>query len=148
VKRWVDEVGARPAVERGRHHHKEWGERQLSEEEQKRRKELLFNQTNEKVRAAREAAAKAASWSVPPPQPAAASCARLAGSTGLSCACDTRQWWCQVHVTPVSAAGAAGPVFPSSSRCPLPRTALAPSPQRSKPMTAPLAATPPTSTPP
>lgn len=61
LKRWVDEVGARPAVERGRQLHKEWGERQLSEEEQKRRKELLFNQTNEKVRAAREAAVKAAS---------------------------------------------------------------------------------------
>jgi GSH-dependent disulfide-bond oxidoreductase len=61
LKRWVDEVGARPAVERGRKHHKEWGDRQLSDEEQKRRKELLFNQTNEKVRAAREAAAKAAS---------------------------------------------------------------------------------------
>jgi GSH-dependent disulfide-bond oxidoreductase len=61
LKRWVDEVGARPAVERGRKHHKEWGERQLSDEEQKRRKELLFNQTSEKVRAAREAAAKAVS---------------------------------------------------------------------------------------
>jgi GST-like protein len=58
--RWVKEVGARPAVETGRRHHREWGERKLSEDEQKRRKELLFNQTNEKVRAAREAAAKAA----------------------------------------------------------------------------------------
>jgi GSH-dependent disulfide-bond oxidoreductase len=60
LKRWADEVGARPAVERGRHLHKELGERQLTDEEQRRRKELLFNQTNEKVRAAREAAAKAA----------------------------------------------------------------------------------------
>ena len=60
LKRWVDEVGARPAVVKGRQHHREWGERQLTEEEQKRRKELLFNQTNEKVRAAREAAANAA----------------------------------------------------------------------------------------
>ena len=60
LKRWADEVGARPAVERGRHLHRELGERQLTDEEQKRRKELLFNQTNEKVRAAREAAAKAA----------------------------------------------------------------------------------------
>ena len=34
LKRWVDEVGARPAVERAAHHHKEWGERELSEEEQ------------------------------------------------------------------------------------------------------------------
>jgi GST-like protein len=59
LKRWVDEVGARPGVERGRQLHKEWGERQLSDEEQKRRKELLFNQTNEKVRAARLAAATA-----------------------------------------------------------------------------------------
>jgi len=61
LKRWVDEVGARPAVERGRHLHREWGERQLTDEEQQKRKELLFNQTNEKVRAARAAAAKAAS---------------------------------------------------------------------------------------
>src|SRR5262245_15037755 len=61
LKRWVDEVGARPAVEKGRHLHREWGDRELSEEEQARRKALLFNQTNEKVRAAREAAIKAAS---------------------------------------------------------------------------------------
>jgi GSH-dependent disulfide-bond oxidoreductase len=60
LKRWVDEVAERPAVEKGRALHKEWGERQLSEDEQKRRKEILFNQTNEKVRAAREAAANAA----------------------------------------------------------------------------------------
>jgi GST-like protein len=60
LKRWVDEVGARPAVAQGRGLHREWGERQLSEEEQRRRKEILFNQTNEKVRSAREAAARAA----------------------------------------------------------------------------------------
>jgi GST-like protein len=60
LKRWVDEVGARPAVAKGWQLHREWGERELSEEEQKRRKEILFNQTNDKVRAAREAAAKAA----------------------------------------------------------------------------------------
>ena len=59
LKRWVDEVGARAAVQRGRSHHKEWGERELTEEEQQRRKSLLFNQTNDSVRAAREAAAKA-----------------------------------------------------------------------------------------
>jgi GSH-dependent disulfide-bond oxidoreductase len=59
LQRWVDEVGARSAVEKGRQLHSEWGERQLSEEEQKRRKELLFNQSNESVRAARQAAAKA-----------------------------------------------------------------------------------------
>lgn len=58
VKRWVDEVGARPAVQKGRALHKEWSERQLTEEEQAKRRELLFNQTNDKVRAAREAAAK------------------------------------------------------------------------------------------
>jgi GST-like protein len=61
LKRWVDEVGTRPAVEKGRQVGREWGERQLSEEEQKRRREILFNQTNEKVRAAREAAARSAS---------------------------------------------------------------------------------------
>ncbi|NWH08780.1 MAG: glutathione S-transferase N-terminal domain-containing protein [Alphaproteobacteria bacterium] len=59
LKRWVDEVGARPKVQAGRNLHKEWGERQLSEEEQARRKAILFNQTNDKVRAAREEAAKA-----------------------------------------------------------------------------------------
>ena len=58
LKRWVDEVGARPAVESGRLLHKDWGERRLSDEEQKRRADILFNQTNEKVRAARAAAAK------------------------------------------------------------------------------------------
>ncbi len=58
LKRWVDEVEARPAVTKGRRLHREWGERELSEEEQKRRREVLFNQTNDKVRAAREAAAR------------------------------------------------------------------------------------------
>jgi GST-like protein len=61
LKRWIDEVGARPAVQRGRALHKEWGERELSAEEKQRRKALLFNQTNASVRAAREAAAKSAS---------------------------------------------------------------------------------------
>jgi len=60
LKRWVDEVGARPAVRRGRDLHKEWGERELSEDEQKRRREILFNQTNEKVRVARQEAARGA----------------------------------------------------------------------------------------
>jgi GST-like protein len=59
LKRWVDEVGARPAVQRGRNLHQDWGERPLSDDEQQRRRVLLFNQTNESVRAAREAAAKA-----------------------------------------------------------------------------------------
>jgi len=59
LKRWVDEVGARPAVQKGRNVHKEWAERQLTPEQEKARRELLFNQTNEKVRVAREAAARA-----------------------------------------------------------------------------------------
>ena len=58
LKRWVDEIGERPAVQRGRQLHREWGEKQLSDEEQQRRQALLFNQTNESVRAARAAAAK------------------------------------------------------------------------------------------
>jgi GST-like protein len=61
VKRWVDEVAARPAVARGREHEKAWGERTLSDEEQQRRKQLLFNQTNATVRAAREAAVRSTS---------------------------------------------------------------------------------------
>lgn len=58
LKRWVDEVGERPAVQKGRNVHREWGERQLTEEQEKARRELLFNQNNDKVRLAREAAAK------------------------------------------------------------------------------------------
>lgn len=60
LKRWVDLVGARPAVEKGRQAGRELSERELTEEEQRARRELLFNQTDEKVRAAREAAARAA----------------------------------------------------------------------------------------
>ncbi len=60
LKRWVDAVGARPAVQTGRNLHKEWGDKKRSEEEEKARRALLFNQTNDKVRAAREAAAKGA----------------------------------------------------------------------------------------
>jgi GST-like protein len=59
LKRWVDEVGARPAVQRGRNVHREWGERPLSPEQEAARRALLFNQTNDKVRAAREEAARA-----------------------------------------------------------------------------------------
>ena len=59
LKRWVDEVGARPAVQKGRNLFKEWGDRPLTEEQEKARRALLFNQTNDKVRAAREAAAQA-----------------------------------------------------------------------------------------
>ena len=58
LKRWVDEVGARPAVQKGRNVHRELSERQLTPEQEKVRRELLFNQTNEKVRAAREQAAQ------------------------------------------------------------------------------------------
>jgi GST-like protein len=61
LKRWVDEVGARPAVQKGRKAGKELSDRKLTEEEEAARRKLLFNQTNEKVRAAREAAVKAAS---------------------------------------------------------------------------------------
>ncbi len=59
LKRWVDEVGARPAVQKGRNLFKEWGDRPLTDEQEKARRALLFNQTNDKVRAAREAAAQA-----------------------------------------------------------------------------------------
>jgi glutathione S-transferase len=59
LKRWVDEVGSRPAVQRGRQVGAELGKRKLTEAEEKARRDLLFNQTNAKVRAAREAAAKA-----------------------------------------------------------------------------------------
>ena len=59
LKRWVDEVGARPAVDKGWHVERELGRHEMTEEEEKARRELLFNQTNEKVRKAREAAAQA-----------------------------------------------------------------------------------------
>ncbi|MCZ6658329.1 MAG: glutathione S-transferase N-terminal domain-containing protein [Gammaproteobacteria bacterium] len=59
LKRWVDEVGARPAVDKGWQVERELGRREMTEEEEKARRELLFNQTNEKVRKAREAAAQA-----------------------------------------------------------------------------------------
>ena len=61
LKRWVDEVGARPAVDKGYRIGRELGKRELTEAEEKARRELLFNQTNEKVRKAREEAAQAAS---------------------------------------------------------------------------------------
>ncbi len=60
LKRWVDMLRERPAVEKGFRVGRELGERELSEEEEKSRRELLFNQTNEKVRHAREEAAKLA----------------------------------------------------------------------------------------
>jgi GST-like protein len=60
LKRWVDEVGQRPAVEKGRQVERELGQQERTEEQEKARRELLFNQTNDKVRNAREAAAQAA----------------------------------------------------------------------------------------
>ncbi len=59
LKRWVDEVGARPGVDKGWQVERELGRRELTEAEEKARRDLLFNQTNEKVRIAREEAAKA-----------------------------------------------------------------------------------------
>lgn len=59
LERWVDAVGARPAVQKGRKVHREWGERKLTEEQEQARRALLFNQTNDKVRKAREEAAQA-----------------------------------------------------------------------------------------
>lgn len=58
VKRWVDEVGARPAVDKGWQIHRDWGQGERTEAEEKARRELLFNQTNDKVRKAREEAAR------------------------------------------------------------------------------------------
>jgi GST-like protein len=58
LKRWVDLVASRPAVQKGRKAGEELGKQKLSEEEQKARQEILFNQSNEKVRAAREQAAR------------------------------------------------------------------------------------------
>ena len=58
VGRWVKQLRARPAVEKGFRAGKELGEKELTEAEQKARRELLFNQSNEKVRKAREAAAR------------------------------------------------------------------------------------------
>ncbi len=59
LKRWVDEVAARPMVQKGRAVGGELGKEQRTEEEERIRREILFNQTNAKVRKAREEAAKA-----------------------------------------------------------------------------------------
>ena len=59
LKRWVYQVGERPAVDKGRRVGQELGKRERTEAEEKARRELLFNQTNDKVRAARQAAARA-----------------------------------------------------------------------------------------
>ncbi len=58
LKRWVDQLRARPAVDRGFRAHREWGQRELTEAEEKARRELLFNQDSEGVQAARKAAAQ------------------------------------------------------------------------------------------
>lgn len=58
LSRWQQEVGARPAVQRGRALHKDWGNEPRSEQEEAARRALLFNQTNDKVRKAREEAAR------------------------------------------------------------------------------------------
>ncbi len=58
VKRWVDEVGEREAVKRGRAAGDTLGKAERSPEEEEARRMLLFNQTNETVRKAREAAFK------------------------------------------------------------------------------------------
>ena len=61
LKRWVEDVGKRPAVETGRRVGRELGKVERSEAEEKARRDLLFNQTNEKVRRAREAATRLSS---------------------------------------------------------------------------------------
>ena len=58
LKRWVDEVASRPAVQAGRKVGEELGKRELTDAEEKARREILFNQTNDKVQAAREVAAQ------------------------------------------------------------------------------------------
>ncbi|MCZ6869761.1 MAG: glutathione binding-like protein, partial [Gammaproteobacteria bacterium] len=58
LKRWVDVLRARPAVEKGFRVGRDLGRGERTEEEEKQRRDLLFNQTNDKVRAAREAAAR------------------------------------------------------------------------------------------
>jgi len=61
VKRWVDQVGARPAVQRGRAIGRELTKRKLAAQEEEARRRLLYNQDSEKVRKAREDAARAGS---------------------------------------------------------------------------------------
>ena len=57
LKRWVDEVRSRPAVQRGFDVGKEWRDRQRTPEEEERARAILFQSENASVRAAREAAA-------------------------------------------------------------------------------------------
>ena len=58
LKRWVDQIGERPAAQAGRKAGEELGKAERTEAEEATRREILFNQTNEKVRKAREAAAQ------------------------------------------------------------------------------------------
>ena len=60
LKRWVDLVASRPAVQTGRKVGADLGKKELTEEETKARQNILFNQSNDKVRAAREEAARSA----------------------------------------------------------------------------------------
>ncbi|MEM7079894.1 MAG: glutathione S-transferase N-terminal domain-containing protein [Pseudomonadota bacterium] len=56
LRRWVNLVASREAVQTGRKVALELRDQKLTEEQEKARRELLFNQTNDSVRAAREAA--------------------------------------------------------------------------------------------
>ncbi|MFT5389857.1 MAG: GST-like protein [Gammaproteobacteria bacterium] len=60
VKRWVDQLRGRPALEKGFRVGKALGEQERTEEQEAARRELLFNQTNDKVRVARQEAARLA----------------------------------------------------------------------------------------
>lgn len=58
LKRWLETVGARGAVKRGRAAGSDLNKTKFTPEEEKARRDLLYNQTNASVRAAREAALK------------------------------------------------------------------------------------------
>ena len=60
VKRWVDLVAARPAVQKGRKVGEELGKEERTEEQEAAHRKILFQQTNDSVRAAREEAARSA----------------------------------------------------------------------------------------
>lgn len=49
LKRWVDEVGARPAVDKGWQVAKEWRDRKRTPEEEEKAKQVLFGQTAKTV---------------------------------------------------------------------------------------------------
>ena len=58
VRRWVNQVAERPAVQKGRKAGEELGKEERTPEQEEARRKILFNQTNDKVRAAREEAAR------------------------------------------------------------------------------------------